>query len=70
MACFFVLPNEKDIEKSRRRRVWNPSKTEWNQCEALHGIKPKERCTQTAMPYANGDSMHPAGDSMSILRIE
>ena len=27
------------------RRVWNPSKTEWNQREALNGIKPQRRYT-------------------------
>jgi hypothetical protein len=40
----------------------------WNQGKALYGIDPKEN-TPAVMPYAFGDSMHPAGDAMPILRI-
>ena len=53
MACFFVLPNAKDIEKSRRRRVWNPSKTEWKHRMASSRRRDarKQRChTPMAIP--------------------
>jgi len=43
----------------------------WNRHKVTYGINPKENTRWRVMPYRRiaTDSMHPAGDSMPILRI-
>ena len=59
---FLCLEVKMQLNKSRRRRVWNPQLVAvWNQTVGLYVINPKENAP-AVMPYAFGDYILTCGE--------